>query len=296
MSKLKETTKYTSFTVILLLATLFLSCARNAVDEAKELVKNRKFNEAILILKQDNSPSALFLLGQIQLRLNHPINAFKSFDRAVRKSPQYKKLVITRLLNFAHAMDERGKDYLASRAYEKVLSFDENVDLGMGYKTLGEWYYNKEEYEEAIPLLQKALFVSPQNDDIRLMLIRANMKIDNMKDALNITKEGMKISNNWQFRYMEGKLGYILGEKYYKEGKYNDALLMLSKTIATGLPEVLKDDAYFLMGKIHFNKKDYKEAEACFKKVVELNPFTKGKIVRETQERLNVLKEMEGNK
>ena len=296
MSKLKETTKYTSFTVILLLATLFLSCVRNAVDEAKELVKNRKFNEAILILKQDNSPSALFLLGQIQLRLNHPINAFKSFDKAMRESPQYKKLIIARLLNFAHTMDERGKDYLASRAYEKVLSFDENVDLGMGYKTLGEWYYNKEEYEEAIPLLQKALFVSPQNDDIRLMLIRANMKIDNMKDALNITKEGMKISNDWQFRYMDGKLGYILGEKYYKDGKYNDALLMLSKTIATGLPEVLKDDAYFLMGKIHFNKKDYKEAEACFKKVVELNPFTKGKIVRETQERLNVLKEMEENK
>jgi len=269
---------------------------RNAVDEAKELVKNRKFNEAILILKQDNSPSALFLLGQIQLRLNHPINAFKSFDKAMRESPQYKKDIIARLLNFAHTMDERGKDYLASRAYEKVLSFDENVDLGMGYKTLGEWYYNKEEYEEAIPLLQKALFVSPQNDDIRLMLIRANMKIDNMKDALNITKEGMKISNDWQFRYMDGKLGYILGEKYYKDGKYNDALLMLSKTIATGLPEVLKDDAYFLMGKIHFNKKDYKEAEACFKKVVELNPFTKGKIVRETQERLNVLKEMEENK
>ncbi len=296
MSKLEKANIYIFANVILLFAILSSGCGRNAVKEAKELVKNRKFNEAILILKQDNSPTALFLLGKIQLRLNQPINAFKSFDKAVRESPQYKKLVVAQLLNFAHSMDEGGKDYLASKAYEKILSLDENLDLGMGYKTLGEWYYNKEEYEKAIPLLQKALFVSQKNDDIRLMLIRANMKMGNMKDALNIAEEGMRISNNWQFRYLVGNLGYILGKMYYKDEKYNDALLMLSKTIAIGLPEVLKDDAYFLMGKIHFNEKDYKEAEACFKKVIELNPFTKGKIVREAQERLNVLKEMEVNK
>jgi len=285
---LRKTTLY--------LAVLLLggACARNAVDEAKRLINNREFNKAILILKQDNSPAALFLLGKIQLRLNYPIDAFKSFDKVVKGPPLYKKDVLTQLLRFAYAMDKNGKDYLASRAYEKVLSLNENIDLGMGYKTLGKWYYNKEEYEKAIPLFQKALFVPPKDDNIRLMLIKANMKIGNMEDAMNITEEGMKISNNWQFRYMDGKLGYILGEKYYKDEKYDNALLMLSKTITIGLPEVVQDDAYFLIGKIYFNEKNYKEAEACLKKVLELNPFTKGKIVREAEERLKVLKEMGG--
>jgi len=294
MLNLKKTTHCSFFvTLILLFAILSSGCARNAVNEAKKLVKNRKFNEAVLILKQDNSPPALFLLGKIQLRLNHPIEAFRAFNKTVEKSPSYEKVVITQLLRFARSMDKKGKDYLASKAYKKVLSLNENIDLGMGYKTLGKWYYNREEYEKSVPLLQKALYVSPQNDEIRLMLVRANMKIDRFEDALNITIDGMKISNNWEFRYMEGKLGYILGERYYKDGKYDDALLMLSKTIAIGLPEVLKDNAYFIIGKIHLDRKDYKEAQACFNKVIELNPFTKGKIVREANERLNTLKKME---
>jgi len=282
------------FTLLSLFFIIFSGCSRNAaVNEAKELVKKRKFNEATLVLKQDNSPPALLLLGKIQLKLNHPIEAFKSFGKAVKKSPAYKKAVISELLKFAHLMDKANKTYLASRAYEKILNLNENMDLGRGYQTLGTWYYNKEEYEKSIPLLQKALYVSSQNDELRLMLIKANMKTNKFEDALNITEEGMKISKNWEYRYIKGKLGYIIGEKYYQDGKYNKSLLMLSKTIAMGLPEVLKDDAYFLMGNIYFNKKNYKEAKACFEKVIALNPFTKAKIVREAQERLNILKKME---
>ena len=107
-------------------------------------------------------------------------------------------------------------------------------------------------------------------------------------------KNGEAINPNWELKYELGKVSFHLGKKLFKEGNYVMAEKFLKETISIGLPEVLIDDAYFLLGDIAFSKNDTKQAEIYYRKVIEMNRFSSNAIVRKAQKRIELCNRMGG--
>jgi tetratricopeptide (TPR) repeat protein len=56
-------------------------------------------------------------------------------------------------------------------------------------------------------------------------------------------------------------------------------------------PKSLLDDAYFFVGEIYLKRNNLDKALEAYKKVLRLNPYEKGEVVRKAKERIKEIKE-----
>lgn len=276
------------------LILLLLGCTGDVEKKAIILLQKNRPIDAILLLEGSDTPKALWLKAKIYFKIDHPTDALNTLKKLLKKDPSYKEKIISLLFKEAYELRRRGRKEASCRLLSEILSIKPTYDLGKNFIYLAEWYYDKERYDLAIPLFEKGLYIEPDNIDARVKLAYAYWRFGKKEEALHVVESGITKKMEWQLLYLKGKFSYKIAQDLIREGRADDAMIYLQKTIATGLPEVYQDDAFFYLGEIYLSKKKYKEAKVCMKKVIELNPFTKGRrIVREAEKILKSIEEME---
>lgn len=252
-----------------------------------------KTTQALILLKNSEIPREIFLEGEIYLRLNDPRRAINSFERLINEAPDWKDKVLKKLDIAGEKAMRSGMDYTAVMIYRKIKEFNPDYQLGEKNFLLGDWYFDLRNYEKSIEYYEKGLSVDSLNKEARFKLAQCYLHRDNLISAYEVLKRGIELGDYWRFKYWLGKTSYRLAEKRFSSGNYTSTELYLGEIISLGIPKVLVDDAYFLLGEIRLSQERYSEAKSCYRKVLQINKFAKPKIVRDARERLEIVKNME---
>jgi tetratricopeptide (TPR) repeat protein len=132
-----------------------------------------------------------------------------------------------------------------------------------GYMTLSMEYADREEYDKAQELMDRAAQLEPRNG--RLFYYRGylNMVLDKDDAALANFAVDLKIHPTQAITYVH------VGDIYRKMGRYDDALR--SYQIALRLNRRYPE-AHFGVAMVHWEKKELDQATAACRKLNELNP------------------------
>jgi len=281
------------FFISLLLIT---SCRRESnYAKAFEYYHSLRPTRALILLENSQNPKEIYLQGEIYLNLNDPRRALKSFDRLIDTDPRWKAKTLKKLLQAGNEAAEKGKDFTAVTIYLKILEFEPDFDMEEKNILMGNWFFDSRDYEQSIDYYIKGMKYKSLDSDLRLKLAQCYINTDDLVSAYDVLKEATKELSSWRLRYWLGKTSFKLAEKRIKEGNYDSAELYLKELITLGMPKVLIDDAYFLLGDIKLSQEEYTDASGYYDKVLELNKFAKPKIRREAEEALEIIKNMEDN-
>jgi len=281
------------FFISLLLIT---SCRRESnYAKAFEYYHSLRPTRALILLENSQNPKEIYLQGEIYLNLNDPRRALKSFDRLIDTDPRWKAKTLKKLLQAGNEAAEKGKDFTAVTIYLKILEFEPDFDMEEKNILMGNWFFDSRDYQQSIDYYIKGMKYKSLDSDLRLKLAQCYINTDDLVSAYDVLKEATKELSSWRLRYWLGKTSFKLAEKRIKEGNYDSAELYLKELITLGMPKVLIDDAYFLLGDIKLSQEEYTDAAGYYNKVLELNKFAKPKIRREAEEALEIIKNMEDN-
>jgi tetratricopeptide (TPR) repeat protein len=279
-----------------ILFVLITSCERQSnYNKAFEYYHSLRPTRALILLENSTIPKEIYLQGEIYLNLNDPRRALKSFERLIDTDPRWKTKVLKKLLQAGNESSKKGKDFMAVMIYSKILEFEPEFDLHEKNILMGNWFFDSGDYEQSIDYYIKGINYEARNEDLRLKLARCYINTNDLVSAYDVLKEAIKDLPGWRLRYWLGKTSFDLAEKRIKEGNYDSAELYLKELISLGIPKVLIDDAYFLMGDIKLSREEYTDAANYYNKVLDLNKFAKPKIRREAEEALEIIKNMEDN-
>ena len=163
--------------------------------------------------------------------------SLKSFQNANMIKEDYKA---TSLIGYGHIL--LGEKDEAEKYYQRCTEI--KPDTSDGWIALGNFYMVDQNYEKAIPALEKALELDPENTEAVSLLSQAYDLHGDQQKAITLYKKAMKLNPN------EKAFPYNLGLIYYKSTA-KDSL----------------DDA---------TKKEYLEkSQEYFAKVIELDPEVK---------------------
>jgi len=289
---LKKYKIYLFFILLLLIP----SCRKESnYVKAFEYYHSLRPTRALILLENSNIAKEIYLQGEIYLNLNDPRRALKSFDRLINTDPRWKAKTLKKLLQAGNKAAEKGKDFTAVTIYLKILEFEPDFDMEEKNTLMGNWFFDSRDYEQSIDYYIKGMKYKSSDSDLRLKLAQCYINTDDLVSAYNVLKEATKELSSWRLRYWLGKTSFKLAEKRIKEGNYDSAELYLKELITLGMPKVLIDDAYFLLGDIKLSQEEYTDAAGYYNKVLELNKFAKPKIRREAEEALEIIKNMEDN-
>ncbi len=96
---------------------------------------------------------------------------------------------------------------------------------GVKYFLLGKLYYEREEYEKAFKMVQKARILSPSYDKLYWLTGLIQLKRNNLKGAEANLTQLAKIDSGSTSYY------HLLGNLYLVKGNYNSAIVALKKSI-----------------------------------------------------------------
>ena len=280
-----------------ILILLIISCERKSnYNKAFEYYHSLRPTRALILLENSNIPREIYLQGEIYLNLNDPRRALKSFERLIDADPRWKTKVLKSLSQAGNEAARKGKDFMAVMIYSKILEFEPEFDLKEKNILMGNWFFDSRDYEKSIDYYIKGLEYNTRDEELRLRLAQCYINTDDLISAYDILKESIKeLPRSWRLRYWLGKTSFKLAEKRIKEGNYDSVELYLRELIALGMPKVLIDDAYFILGDIKLSQEKYEEAAKYYNKVLDLNKFAKPKIRKEAEEALKIIKNMEDN-
>lgn len=289
---LKKYKIYLFFILLLLIP----SCRKESnYVKAFEYYHSLRPTRALILLENSNIAKEIYLQGEIYLNLNDPRRALKSFDRLINTDPRWKAKTLKKLLQAGNKAAEKGKDFTAVTIYLKILEFEPDFDMEEKNILMGNWFFDSRDYEQSIDYYIKGMKYKSLDSDLRLKLAQCYINTDDLVSAYDVLKEATKELSSWRLRYWLGKTSFKLAEKRIKEGNYDSAELYLKELITLGMPKVLIDDTYFLLGDIKLSQEEYTVAAGYYNKVLELNKFAKPKIRREAEEALEIIKNMEDN-
>lgn len=289
---LKKYKIYLFFILLLLIP----SCRKESnYVKAFEYYHSLRPTRALILLENSNIAKEIYLQGEIYLNLNDPRRALKSFDKLINTDPRWKAKTLKKLLQAGNEAAEKGKDFTAVTIYLKILEFEPDFDMEEKNILMGNWFFDSRDYEQSIDYYIKGMKYKSSDSDLRLKLAQCYINTDDLVSAYNVLKEATKELSSWRLRYWLGKTSFKLAEKRIKEGNYDSAELYLKELITLGMPKVLIDDTYFLLGDIKLSQEEYTDAAGYYNKVLELNKFAKPKIRREAEEALEIIKNMEDN-
>ena len=277
-----------------MISILLIGCRKESnYSKAFEYYHSLRPTRALILLENSEIPKEIYLQGEIYLNLNDPRRALKSFDKLIEMDPRWKTKTLKKLLEAGNNAAEKGQDFTAVMIYSKILEFEPDFEMGEKNILMGNWFFDSRDYKESIDYYIEGMKYRPSNSELRLKLAQCYINTDDLISAYDVLKEATKELSNWRLRYWLGKTSFKLAEKRIKEGNYDSAELYLKELITLGMPKVLIDDAYFLLGDIKLSQEQYEEANKYYNKVLELNKFAKPKIRREAEEAIEIIKNME---
>jgi tetratricopeptide (TPR) repeat protein len=170
-------------------------------------------------------------IGYASYKLNKAQAAIDAYKKALEEKPDYG----TAIRGLGDVYDELLEQYSdATKYYEMAVEKDEDNSKRCYYK-LGWLYNDKERYDEAIPILLKAVAYNSEDADTRVELGYAYYKTVKYNDAVAQLKKAIELDSTSKLGYYYLGLCYVDTNQKDKAREIYDRLKVISEAQAKKL-------------------------------------------------------------
>lgn len=282
---------------------LLLACQSSQekhIKKGKQYLSNRDYEDAaaefMMARKKDPSNAELnYLLGLCYSNLGDFEQCDKYFSKAYILSPKMRPLILSHYYELGESRKQKGDTDSAIKAFAKVLELDPSYDLGKNFFYLGDYYFERGKFNECINAYQKATLEfpdSPKAKQAHFRMAKSYLESGNYKAALDEAQnflglyEKLDITTQTEIKWIKGQAAYNLAERALEEKNYETAVSYARMVINTGVPKVLIDDSYFILGDSYLGLEQISDAKDAYNHVLRLNPNGSGRLVEKTEQRL----------
>jgi tetratricopeptide (TPR) repeat protein len=204
-------------------------------------------------------------------------------------------LILSHYYELGESRKQKGDTDSAIKAFAKVLELDPSYDLGKNFFYLGDYYFERGKFNECINAYQKATLEfpdSPKAKQAHFRMAKSYLESGNYKAALDEAQnflglyEKLDITTQTEIKWIKGQAAYNLAERALEEKNYETAVSYARMVINTGVPKVLIDDSYFILGDSYLGLEQISDAKDAYNHVLRLNPNGSGRLVEKTEQRL----------
>jgi len=227
--------------------------------------KNKNFKDAIKpfwkVIELDTInrfPDIFTFLGNSYMKLDQPDSALVVFTLGTEKAPQ--KIHNHRMR--AYLLAAKGEREESINEYFKTIELD--PDKIEDYKSLGTLLIGENRLEEALETYEKIIELAPKDPDAQSTFSSLIAQTGGDITDIIAAKEDALTKNPEEARLM-----FELGELYFKQVEYSDAIVKFSMFLEKN-PEDARALEY--LGNSYQNSEQYRKAITTYEKVLKLQP------------------------
>jgi len=289
--------------ILLFLCISIVSCSkRSPIEEAKRFIDEGKYRDAIFVIKHyfkrggEKNPELLYLAGISYLKLGIESDASESFEECISKDKSWAEKIAD--IYSREVLIAMGKQKLskAKRLIAEAIHFRPGVDFGRYNVIAGNVLMEQRVDSLAIVYFERYMQEYPDTSGISRVMLNLATCYESMGDTTKalemcrtiiskFPKSQVKSSAEWKLENLLYKKA--LGAFYAEQA--DEARLMLEEIITSSHNPVIKEKAYFLLGRIYESLGDVSGAVRYYREVVNLNLGSSSRLLEKAKERIEKL-------
>lgn len=285
--------------ILSVLILLLISCSNKAerTKNAREFIRKWNYDRAlteIIAFRGDKDAEIQYLLGYCYLKKNEFDEAATYFEMSLSITDTFKDSILALYNTIAQNALRIDEPERALFFYQEIAKLIPEYDQANNLFLIGNLHFDKGNYRAALEAYKRALEIDSTSGRARKIkhnLIKALKECDSLHQALQLATEEYNALKTAANLLQLSEIEFALGYKFFALGKIDSAKIFFEHIISNQEPKSLLDDAYFYMGEIYMKQENYDAALEAYKKVLRLNPYEKGELVKETKDRIKELKE-----
>jgi len=282
-----------------LLTAMLVSCSNKAehIANARGYIKTWNYNRAlteIISYRKAKDPEIQYLLGYCYLKKNEFGEAAIYFKKSLANSDVFKDSVIMLYDRLSENAMKIGESERALFFYEEIAKLVPTYEQASNLFLIGDLNFDNGNYPASIQAYTKALAIdstSKQARRTKQKLIKALFESNSLYKALELAQEQYENLKTAANLLQLSEIHFALGNNLFNKGLLDSAQAFFELIISMREPKSLLDDAYFFVGEIYLKRNNFDKALEAYKRVLRLNPYEKGEVVRKTKERIKEIKE-----
>lgn len=282
-----------------LLTAMLVSCSNKAehIANARGYIKIWNYNRAlteIIFYRKTKDPEIQYLLGYCYLKKNEFGEAAIYFKKSLANSDIFKDSVITLYNRLSENAMKIGESERALFFYGEIAKLVPMYEQASNLFLIGNLNFDNGNYPASIQAYTKALAIdstSKQARRTKQKLVKALFESNSLYKALELAQEQYENLKTAANLLQLSEIHFALGNNLFNKGLLDSAQAFFELIISMQEPKSLLDDAYFFVGEIYLKRNNFDKALEAYKKVLRLNPYEKGEVVRKTKERIKEIKE-----
>ncbi len=286
-----------SFTLSFLIL-FFISCSQKEerIKSARKFIGEWNYDRAlteIIAHRNENDAEIQYLLGYCYLKKNEFGEAAVYFEKSLAITDGFKDSILELYTIHAENALRINEAERALFLYQEVAKLIPEYDQANNLFLVGDMNFEKGNYPAAVVAYRRALeidSISPTAKAVKHKLITALKESDSLTLALQLATEEYEKLKTAANLLQLSEIQFALGSTLFNEGQFDSAMIFFGNITASQEPKSLLDDAYFYCAEIYLKKENFSAALEAYKKVLRLNPYEKGEIVKKAKERIQEIK------
>lgn len=291
--------KYRLILLTFMLTLMLASCSNKAerIANARKYIKTWDYNRAlteIISYRKAKDAEIQYLLGYCYLKKNEFGEAAIYFQKSLVNSEFFKDSVIALYNGLSRNAIKIKEPQRALFFYGEIAKLVPTHEQASNLFLIGDLNFDNGNYPASIQAYTKALAIdsiSKQARRVKQKLVKALFESNSFYKALLLAQEQYEKLKTAANLLQLSEIHFALGHNLLNEGLLDSAQVFFELIISMQEPKSLLDDAYFFVGEIHLKRNNLDKALEAYKKVLRLNPYEKGEVVRKAKERIKEIKE-----
>ncbi len=282
-----------------MLTLMLASCSNKAerIANARKYIKTWNYDRAlteIISYRKAKDAEIQYLLGYCYLKKNEFGEAAIYFQKSLVNSEFFKDSVIALYNGLSRNAMKIKEPQRALFFYGEIAKLVPTYEQASNLFLIGDLNFDNGNYPASIQAYTKALAIdsiSKQARRVKQKLVKALFESNSFYKALLLAQEQYEKLKTAANLLQLSEIHFALGQNLLNEGLLDSAQVFFELIISMQEPKSLLDDAYFFVGEIYLKRNNLDKALEAYKKVLRLNPYEKGEVVRKAKERIKEIKE-----
>jgi tetratricopeptide (TPR) repeat protein len=287
------------FIAIFLLISIFTCCSNKAerIANARKYIARWNYDRAlteIISFRNAQDPEIQYLLGYCYLKKNEFGEAQTYFEKSLLIDEIYKDSIINIYNNLAKNALKINEPQRALFFYEEIAKLVPAYEQAGNLFLIGDLNFESGNYPAAIEAYMKALAIDSMPKQIRQVkqrLVQALFESNRLYEALDLAQQKYEDLKTAANLLQLNEIRFALGNELFNDGALDSAEAFFELIISIQEPKSLLDDTYYMIGEIYLKRNNLEKALEAYKKVLRLNPYEKGEVVKKAKERIKEIKE-----
>lgn len=282
-----------------MLPLMLASCSNKAerIANARKYIKVWNYDRAlteIISYRKAKDAEIQYLLGYCYLKKNEFGEAARYFQISLVNSELFKDSVIALYNGLSKNAMKIKEPQRALFFYGEIAKLVPTYEQASNLFLIGDLNFDNGNYPASIQAYTKALAIdsiSKQARRVKRKLVKALFESNSLYKALLLAQEQYEKLKTAANLLQLSEIHFALGHNLLNKGFLDSAQVFFELIISMQEPKSLLDDAYFFVGEIYLKRNNLDKALEAYKKVLRLNPYEKGEVVRKAKERIKEIKE-----